>query len=198
MTEAHPLTQNLFVWGRYDPSIKAEMFSSALKTKAGVVLVDPIALDSDSLEEFIGEQKPAAVIATNTNHARESSSFAARFSTPIFAHPAAEIPAALLIPSKALFESGLTIIPIEGAAAGEIALHCDDDNGTMIIGDALTNFGSDGFSFLPSRYCSNQKLMRKSLRKLLDLSFERILFAHGSPIISRGRTRLSALLEESK
>jgi hypothetical protein len=37
--------------------------------------------------------------------------------------------------------------------------------------------------------------MRESLRKLLDYNAERILFAHGMPILSRARGRLRQLLD---
>ena len=85
---------------------------------------------------------------------------------------------------------------IEGAPAGEIAVFDDADGGTMIMGDALINFEPYGFALLPAKYCSNAKLMRRSLPKLLDYSFERMLFAHGTPILSGARRRLERLLEE--
>ena len=77
---------------------------------------------------------------------------------------------------------GLHVIGIEGAPPGEIVLHYAVDGGTLIVGDALINFEPYGFTFLPAKYCSNQKQMRRSLRKLLDDKAERILFAHGVPI----------------
>ena len=40
--------------------------------------------------------------------------------------------------------------------------------------------------------------MRKSLRRLLDYRFERILFAHGMPILERGRSRLEQLLDQGE
>ena len=83
---------------------------------------------------------------------------------------------------------------IDGGPLGEMALHYVEDGGTMIIGDALINFDPYGFEFLPAKYCRNAKLMRRSLRKLLDFSFDRMLFAHGTPILSDARTRLEQLL----
>ena len=65
----------------------------------------------------------------------------------------------------------------------------------MVMGDALINFEPYGFTFLPSKYCSNSKLMRASLGKLLDYSFERMLFSHGEPIVCNARERLKALLD---
>ena len=90
----------------------------------------------------------------------------------------------------------VTVVSIDGAAPGEIALWSGVDGGTVVIGDALINFGAHGFTFLPGKYCSNARLLRKSLRKLLDYRFECLLFAHGLPILSHGRSRLEQLLQQ--
>jgi glyoxylase-like metal-dependent hydrolase (beta-lactamase superfamily II) len=88
----------------------------------------------------------------------------------------------------------LRFIRIEGAAEGEFALYHPDDAGTLIVGDALINFDPHGFTLLPRKYCTDQKQMIQSLRKLLDLDFARIFFAHGNPIMIRARERLESLL----
>jgi hypothetical protein len=62
----------------------------------------------------------------------------------------------------------------------------------------LINFEPYGFVLLPAKYSSNFKLMRRSLSKLLDYSFERMLFAHGLPILSHARERLELLLKERR
>jgi hypothetical protein len=36
--------------------------------------------------------------------------------------------------------------------------------------------------------------MIRSLRHLLDFDFNRLFFAHGNPIVTRGRERLASLL----
>jgi glyoxylase-like metal-dependent hydrolase (beta-lactamase superfamily II) len=64
------------------------------------------------------------------------------------------------------------------------------------MGDALINFEPYGFTFLPAKYCSNQKQMRRSLRKLLDYKAERIFFAHGTPILAGASERLKSLLRD--
>ena len=71
------------------------------------------------------------------------------------------------------------------------------DGGTMIMGDALINFEPYDFTLLPAKYCSNAKLMRRSLPKLLDYSFDRMLFAHGTPIVSGAWQRLEELLRQA-
>jgi glyoxylase-like metal-dependent hydrolase (beta-lactamase superfamily II) len=85
-------------------------------------------------------------------------------------------------------------IKIDGAADGEFALYQPDDGGALIVGDALINFEPHGFDLLPQKYCNNQKQMIRSLRRLLDLDFDRIFFAHGNPIVTRARERLALLL----
>jgi glyoxylase-like metal-dependent hydrolase (beta-lactamase superfamily II) len=78
---------------------------------------------------------------------------------------------------------------------GEIALFHEPDGGTLIVGDALIHFEPYGFTFLPAKYCVDQKKMRRSLGKLRRCEADRILFAHGTPILSGAVDRLNALLD---
>ena len=180
-SELEPVSPRIFLWRFYDPSVKADLFSTAVAIGSGTYLVDPIPLSTEAMAAF---GRVAGVIITNENHIRASCEFAARFRVPI--HSALSDP----------FAPGLTPVRIDGAPAGEIAIYCDADGGAMVIGDALINFEPYGFALLPAKYCSNFKLMHRSLAQLLDYSFERMLFAHGMPILSRARERLQLLLKE--
>ena len=93
---------------------------------------------------------------------------------------------------------GLQVIELSGAAPGEIALYCADGTGTVVIGDAVINFGSNGFALLPPKYCEDARLLPKSLRKLLSVKFDRLLSAHGTPILSGAHARLAELLDASR
>jgi hypothetical protein len=178
--DLEPVSPDLFLWRAYDASIKTELFSTGLVTPSGTYLIDPI-----PLRPGLGRSLTniAAVIITNENHERSARDFADQFQVPI--HSAA----------SNSFPPDLTAVRLEGAAPGEIAVHSKAAGGVMVIGDALINFDPYGFTFLPSKYCQNSKLMRKSLARLLDYSFERMLFAHGTPIQSGPRERLKSLLE---
>lgn len=172
------------LWHRYDATAKADLWSSAVRTAEGIYLVDPITVQRESLADFSGEAPLLGVIITNANHLRDSLSF----NVPVFARfplcdpdvRAAQLPAEL------------QIIDVPGAPAGEIALI--SAAGDLIIGDALINFEPYGFTFLPAKYCTDARLMRRSLRQLLSHRFERILFAHGTPITSNAYQRLESLL----
>jgi hypothetical protein len=188
----------LSVWQNYDPKVKADLFSTALETPAGLFLVDPIPLATEAFDELTGSRKLAGVIVTNANHHRDSVRQANRLSLPLFAHVDAALPPEVRqlrkLESGTLLGGNLRAIAIEGAAPGEIVLHQQDDNGTMVVGDALINFAPYGFTLLPAKYCSNAKQMRRSLRQLLDFEFERMLFAHGTPLLNSARHQLKQLL----
>jgi hypothetical protein len=189
----------LALWHCYDPAVKAELYSTCLLTSDGVCLIDPIPLESEALDELVGSARVARIIVTSSNHDRASSRFAEQFSVPIFARRDAfsdKTPDEFTsVADGEEICDELRVIGIEGAGLGEIALYHPADNGTLIVGDALINFEPYGFTFLPGKYCSNEKEMRRSLRKLLDYQAERMLFAHGMPILSGASDRLQRLLD---
>lgn len=196
--EFDQIAPGLLVWQVYDPAVKADLFSTALETPAGTYLVDPVELGAEAMQDLKGRQKIAGIVVTNENHERAARRFAEGFSVPIFLHAGVEnsdtLPGTIDLQDREEIEPGLRAIAIEGAPAGEIGLHYEAGGGTMVVGDALINFEPHGFAFLPAKYCRDFKQMRRSLPKLLDYAFERMLFAHGTPILSGARARLEELL----
>jgi glyoxylase-like metal-dependent hydrolase (beta-lactamase superfamily II) len=193
------VASDLAIWHTYDPEVKAELYSTCLATDAGTYLVDPIPLQLEAFDEMIGSSGVAGIVLTNSNHHRAAAQFAQQSSVPIFAHPETflhgETRRLKIVSDGDEICAGLRVIGIDGGPLGEIVLHYTDGGGTLIVGDALVNFEPYGFAFLPAKYCSNQKQMRRSLGKLLDCNAKRILFAHGAPILSKVTDRLQALFE---
>jgi hypothetical protein len=200
-SELEPVSPGILLWRVYDPSVKAELFSTAVETTSGTYLVDPIPLAPDAVANLASGTKIAGIIVTNENHERAAAQFAERFKVPVYLDTAlasvTKVPGAAPVRENS-FPAELTAIPIEGGPAGEMAIHFAVNDGTMIVGDALINFEPYGFALLPAKYCSNAKLMRRSLSQLLAYSFERMLFAHGMPIMSHARERLEHLLNEHR
>jgi glyoxylase-like metal-dependent hydrolase (beta-lactamase superfamily II) len=195
MTEFACISANYAFWHTYDRKLKAELFSTALLAGNELTVIDPIALPPAHHKELESLGPVVRIVITNANHARDAVAFAQSHSAPIFAPPElrVEVPLSHSLQDD-LAIGALRVIRIEGAADGEFALYHPDDAGTLIVGDALINFDPHGFSLLPRKYCSNRKQMIRSLRKLLDLDFARIFFAHGNPIMVRARERLESLL----
>jgi glyoxylase-like metal-dependent hydrolase (beta-lactamase superfamily II) len=195
----HHLLPGFWVWQAYDSTAKVDLFSSAILTSVGIYIVDPIPLPDPQLREFSEAAKVAGIIVTNANHPRASSAYSDRFSAPVLAatHSFPDLKPARFSQARNGTAIGgeLDVIEVEGAVGGEIALYHASNGGTLIVGDALINFEPSGFSFLPRKYCLNQKQMRSSLHQLLQRPAERILFAHGTPILFGATARLRLLLE---
>jgi hypothetical protein len=183
-SEIETIVPELCLWRVYDPTVKADLYSTAITIGQCTYLIDPVPLTPDALAK-LSPNAVAGIVVTNENHQRAAPEFAAKFKVPIYS--AGPQP----------FPSGVTAVQIEGAVAAEIAVHSDAAGGVVVIGDALINFEPYGFTFLPAKYCSNVKVMRHSLSKLLDYSFDRMFFAHGTPILTGARRRLEQLLEQS-
>jgi hypothetical protein len=196
--ELDEIAHGVLIWQIYDSAVKADLFSTALKTPAGTFLVDPVGLGAAAMQNLGGHPKIAGIVVTNENHERATRWFAERFSVPIYLHAdlgsSYTLPRAICLQDQEEIAPGLRAIAIDGAPAGEIALHCEADGGSMVVGDALINFEPYGFGLLPAKYCRDFKLMRQSLPKLLNFTFERMLFAHGTPILLGARARLEQLL----
>ena len=201
MTAAHELQQvnsRLWLWQAYEPQVKSDLFSSALLDADGLTLIDPIPLTPSALTELTDKARIARILVTNSNHLRAAVDFSVDFGVPIFsdAQISEKIAGAdsMLIDKSKPIASSITPLAIDGAAPGETAFHFEGDGGTIAFGDALLHLEPYGFALLPAKYCSDHKAMRRSLRQLLDWPFERLLFAHGMPILSGARVRMEALL----
>lgn len=196
--ELQRLTPTLAIWQAYDPAVKAELFSTAIWLDHRLFLVDPIRLAPEAFSELTNDAGICSVFLTNANHARAAAWYAEETGAGLLASAGTAgalfyLEMIAMAPGDVVGER-IEVVEIAGAAEGEIALYLDDAAGAIVLGDALINFGRDGFALLPAKYCSDQKALRRSLRQLLDFSFERLLFAHGTPIVSSARSRLETLL----
>jgi len=194
--EIHRVTPNLFVWQAYEPAVKCDLTSAALKIEDGLILVDPIPLGSDALGELLGEGRPALVVCTNANHARGAEAYRNRFGLKIVAHreaaPELEVVADEWIGDGARLLDAVEVCHIPGASPGEIALRFEN---VVCLGDAVIHLPDQGFAILPEKYCTDAKLLRQSLRKLLRWEYTVLTFAHGLPLTTQARGRLASLLD---
>lgn len=196
--EIEQVAAGVLIWRAYDPIVKADLFSTAIGVGSRNYVIDPIDLAPQAMADLQNRRPIAGIIITNENHERAAGRFAEKFRVPIHLHadllPATSLTAVQPIQDQDVLDREITIVALEGGPAGEIAVHSGTDSGTMVIGDALINVEPYGFAILPAKYCSNPKTLRRSLPTLLDYSFERMLFAHGTPILSGARQRLEELL----
>lgn len=192
------LTDSLWLWEAYDPAVKSDLFSSAVLLADRLLLFDPIPLVAAAREKLVSGRGIAGIVLTNSNHLRAAADFSRQYETSIFAAEAVirefKLIKTVALSANARIAPEISAIPIEGATPGEMAFHLGGNGGTIVVGDALIHLDPYGFALLPPKYCSDQKGMRRSLRQLLDWTFQRLLFAHGPPLLSSARERLETLL----
>jgi hypothetical protein len=193
--EFQVIRPGLFFWQTYEAAVKTDLSCCACETTQGLVFIDPIPLDKAAETELLAAAPLRAIILTSGNHARAAERYRTRFSIPVFAH--AEAAAEFSFEVDHIVDDGetildeFTVIALPGAASGEIALHRGD---AMHVGDALIHVLPPGFAVLPDKYCADSHELRQALGKLLRFPFNLLTFAHGLPIVSQARQRLSQLL----
>ncbi len=195
--ELQRIRDGLWFWQAYDPANKVDLSSCAIELPSGLVFIDPIPLADEPLAELLQNRTPAAVVLTNGNHERAAALFRDKFAVPVFAHsdaqPELTIRVDHTVADDALILDALRAVHLPGFVPGEIALHHAQES-ALHVGDALINLSAHGFIPLPAKYCADAKLALRSLRKLLQLDFELMTFAHGLPLVTKAKSRLSQLL----
>lgn len=184
-------------WEAYDPSVKVDLTSIALKVDGRVYLFDPIPLPSGADLPAVMGASPTAIILTSGNHERYALEMADALSLPVIAPAAAfpEFTPALAARATPLESASLPLeaIALPGAAIGETAFYTPEAGGVAVIGDALINLPSTGFCLLPEKYCEDAALLRASIAQLARRPLAALAFAHGRPVLSGIAEKIAAL-----
>jgi len=195
--EFQALSDSLYHWSVYEPSVKCEIGCSALKLASGWVVVDPVPLVSEAWTALLELAPLRAILLTNGNHVRDTLALRKLHPVPVVTgadarHDITELKADItLLPNELLY--GITAIAIPGATPGETAFF--SDTGVMMLGDAVINTSTErGLELLPEKYCADAKQNRASLRKLLAFDFHTLTFAHGAPVTAGAKEKLGALI----
>jgi len=195
--EFHALSDTLYHWSVYEPDVKCEIGCTALKLPSGWVVIDPVPLNEPAWKALLAMGPLRAILLTNGNHVRDTLALRKLHQVPIVTAPdtrrdISELkPDVTLLPGELLY--GISAIAIPGATPGETAFH--SKTGVLILGDAIINTSTAaGLEFLPDKYCTDAARNRASLRNLLDLDFHTLTMAHGAPVTTRAKEKLSALL----
>jgi hypothetical protein len=169
------------------------------------VVLDPM-VPRDGLEWFERRETPSQVVLTNRHHLRHGELFAEAFGCPIRCSDAGlhEFERG---PTVEGFAFGDELAP--GVTAHQLGAICPDDTaihirtpggGALVFADGLTRPRGGGLSFVPGFLMGNDASavragLRESLRRLLELDFDNLLFAHGEPLIGGGRAALREFVE---
>jgi hypothetical protein len=171
--------------------------------------VEPAAIVIDPMEPedgfaFFEGRNVERVVLTNRHHYRHSDRFHARFGVPVLVveqglHELEGRPGVETYAFGDEVAPGVTSHPVEPSWPDEGALHIALGPGLLHVGDGAMHYRED-ITFIPEEHLGDdperaKELLRHGYGRLLDLEFDTLLFAHGTPIVGGGKDALKAFVE---
>jgi hypothetical protein len=185
-------------WTAIHPRIRLPVDSYYIDSARTVL--DPM-VPREGLEWFQQRETPSQIVLTNRHHLRHSERYVGAFGCPIRCNDAGlhEFERG---PKVEGFAFGEELAP--GITAHQLGAICPDDTalhirsaggGALAFADGLTRPRGGGLGFVPGFLMGDDPSavragLRESLRRLLDLDFDSLLFAHGEPLIGGGKVAL--------
>ena len=165
----------------------------------GNLCIDPVPPGDADLAEIV-RIGVSSVLLTNRNHSRAANLVRERTGASTFIHPddaahakgqGAEIDRDLNVGETV---GPLAIVAVPGKSPGEVALHWPERS-LLIVGDAVIGNPPGRCGLLREKVMDDPARLRQSVRKLLDLEFDTLLFGDGASILHDAKMRLKELVD---
>src|SRR5262245_20067474 len=192
------IMSGIFTWPWFSEPHGYNFNGYMLRHTQGNLCIDPVEPPDDVLEE-ISNLGVARVLLTNRNHSRAANRVRARTGARTAIHPAearharsqgAELDDELRFGDKI---GPLTVVSVAGKSAGEVALHWLERK-ILIVGDAVIGNPPGQCGLLPNKVVDDPPRLRESVRGLLALDFDILLFGDSVPILQNAKERLVDLV----
>ena len=189
---------DIFTWSRFsDPH--GYDFNGYLIRQAGANLcIDPVQPGEVDLAE-IERIGAATILLTNRNHSRAANLVRERTGARILVHPDdaphARSQGAIIDGELRAGEriGPLSVAPAPGKSPGEVVLHWPERR-LLFVGDAVIGNPPGQCGLLREKVMDDPERLRRSVRGLLDLDFDALLFGDGVPILRGAKARLAELV----
>jgi glyoxylase-like metal-dependent hydrolase (beta-lactamase superfamily II) len=169
-----------------------------IRQPTGNLCIDP-ALPNDADLAEIAQMGVRSILLTNRNHSRAADAVRARTKAKTFIHPddaayarnhGAAIDGYLNVGEKV---GPLTIVAVPGKSPGEVAFLWPE-RALLILGDAVIGNPPGHCALLREKVIDDPARLRQSVRTLLDLEFDTLLFGDGASILRDAKSRLKELV----
>jgi glyoxylase-like metal-dependent hydrolase (beta-lactamase superfamily II) len=155
-------------------------------------------LPDEGLDCFEAERRPERILLTNRHHYRHSDRFVERYDCPVLCHEEglhefAGGPAVRGFAPGDEIAPGIVVHEVGAICPDEAALHIELGDGYLALADGIVNY--DVPRFVPDNLIGDdpeavKEGLREAFRRLCDLEFDSLLFAHGEPIVGGGKNAL--------
>ena len=195
----HEILPDIFTWSWFSEPHGYNFNGYLIRHAEGNVCIDPVQPgDQDLVDvERIGVGR---ILLTNRNHSRASNLVRERTGASVFIHPddaphalgqGTVVDGELLIGEKV---GPLVVEPAPGKSPGEVVLHWPE-RGLLIVGDAVIGNPPGRCALLREKVMDDPSRLRISLRNLLELDFDVLLFGDVTPIVHDAKARLRELVQ---
>ena len=184
----------IFHWTAVHPRIGIEVgchFVSGSGTA-----IDPL-LPDEGIEWFENRDL-RRVVLSNRHHLRHAEQLAERYNCPILCHEAGlhEFEGGPEVEGFVFGErlaEDVTALEMDAICPEDTVLQIDAGEGALLFADSLINYGEVGF--VPDNLIGDEpervkERIRERAAALAELEIAHLLFAHGAPLLERGREAL--------
>ncbi len=191
---------NCYSWSIFSQERQIDFNGHLWVRDEGNVLIDPVPMTVDDLEQFDQLGGAAWIVLTNRDHEREAAFFQGHTGASIAAHRAdADL---FDQPPDRLLDDGEEIVPglrvvhlAHGKSPGEIALYWPALK-MVLAGDLVVGAPLGRITLLPDAKLADPAQAALGLRKLLQLDFDALLMGDGHSVMHDARRLLLECLEE--
>jgi glyoxylase-like metal-dependent hydrolase (beta-lactamase superfamily II) len=192
------IVTDIFAWTWFSQPHGYNFNGHLVRHSEGNLCIDPVPPSDESLAE-IARVGVARILLTNRNHSRAANVIRERTGARTFIHPddaahartqGADIDADLSVDTKI---GPLSVVAVPGKSPGEVAFHWPERK-LLIVGDAVIGNPPGHCGLLREKVMDDPARLRQSVRKLLDLDFDLLLFGDGTSILHGAKMRLKELI----
>lgn len=198
----------IFHWTAFHEGIGQRVSSYYLEDAA--TLIDPMLPEDDRGLDWFRDRvgSPRRILLTNRHHYRHSGAFMEAFGCTVACHEAGlhEFEGGPAVAGFAFSKEvapGIVALEVGAICPEETALHIAAGHGALAFADGLIRSRDGSLSFVPDFLMGDdpeavKEGLRHALARLLEHSFDGLLFAHGAPLVGGGRNALRQFVEGAR
>jgi len=189
----------IFTWSWLSPKHGYKFNGYAIKSREGLVIIDPAVMNEYDWIELESIGTPRHVVLTNSDHERISGEFRKRYNAKIYIHekdaPLLKAPPDVTFKNGTMLPGGLETINVnDNKTPGETALFTKRGHGALFIGDAVIGWPRGELALLPREKYKDAKKAKDAIAKLLEYDYESLLLGDGEPIATDAKSAVVRFL----
>ncbi len=189
---------DIFTWQWFSQPHGYHFNGYLVRDPGGNLCIDPVQPGDADLAE-IAHLGVAKILLTNRNHSRAANLVRSRTDATTLMHPDdaghARVQGTVIDGDLRANETigPLQVVAAPGKSPGEVALHWPARR-ILFVGDAVVGNPPGRCALLREKVMDDPPLLKRTVRQLLGLEFDTLLFGDGTPILQGAKAQLIELV----